>query len=98
MVPDRPPLFLLEHRPDRPTGADLARMHRSLVHAIRRLARAGAPVRFVGAVFVPDDSRCLYVLQAAPPGHVVEAADIAGVSVQRVSRIVQLTDAAMEDT
>jgi len=98
MVPDRPPLFLLEHRPDRPTGADLARMHRSLVHAIQRLARSGTPVRFLSAVFVPDDSRCLYVLEAASPGHVVEVADIAGVSVQRVSRIVQLTDTAMEDT
>ncbi len=98
MVPDRPPLFLLEHRPDRPTGADLARMHRSLVHAIRRLARCGTPVRFISAVFVPDDSRCLYVLEAATPRQVVEVADIAGVSIQRVSRIVQLTDTAMEDT
>ena len=98
MIRDRPPVFLLEHRAGRPSGADLARMHRSLVHAIRRVARSGAPVRFLSAIFVPDDSRCLYVLEAASPGQVVEVADIAGVSMPRVCPIVQLTDTALEDT
>ena len=98
MIPDRSTVFLLEHHPDRPTATDLVRMHRSLVHAIRRVARCGTPVRFISAIFVPDDSRCLYVLEAASPGQVVEVADIAGVSIHRVCPIVQLPDTALEDT
>ena len=98
MIPDRSTVFLLEHHPNRPTATDLARMHRSLVHAIRRVARSGTPVRFISAIFVPDDSRCLYLLEPASPGQVVQVADIAGVPIQRVARIVQLTDTALEDT
>jgi len=44
MAPDRPALYLLEHHPTRPSGADLARLHRALVYAVSRLARSGVPV------------------------------------------------------
>ena len=71
-------------------AADLTRMHRALTGAVVRLAHAGAPLRIVSAVFVPDQSRCLYLVEAAVADEVVEATDIAGLADGTVRPVVRL--------
>jgi hypothetical protein len=92
MAPERLPQFLLEHNYQQATEADLIGMHRALTGAVKRLARAGAPLRIVSAVFVPDQARCLYLVEAAVAGQVVEATDIAGLSHGMVRPVVRLDD------
>ena len=92
MASDRLPLFVLEHNYGQATEADVTRMHRAFTRAVMRLARAGAPLRVVSAVFVPDQVRCLYVVEAAVAGQVVEATDIAGLSHGTVWPVVGLDD------
>jgi hypothetical protein len=90
MAPDRPSLFLLEHNYEQTIAADLSRMHRALTGAVSRLARAGTPLRIVSAVFVPDQARCLYLVEAAVTDEVVEATDIAGLTNATVRPVVRL--------
>ncbi len=86
-------LFLLEHNYGQATEADLARMYRALTRAVTRLSRAApAPLRIVSAVFVPDDNRCVYLIEAPAGDHVVKATDIAGLSNDTVRPVVQLDD------
>jgi hypothetical protein len=92
MPSDRLLLFLLEQNNEQATAADLTRIHRALTSAVMRLAHAGAPLRIVSAVFVPDQARCLYVVEAAAAGQVVEATDIAGLPNGKVRQVVRLDD------
>jgi hypothetical protein len=92
MAPDRPSLFLLEHKYERAAEADLVRVHRALTSAVRRLVRGGTHLRIVSAVFVPDQARCLYLVEAAVAGQVVEATDVAGLLNGMVHRVVRLDD------
>ena len=93
MTPDRPGLFLLDHHYGQATEADLARMYRALTRAATRLTRPGTPpLRIVSAVFVPDENRCLYLVEAAVADLVTEATDIAGLSNGTVRPVVSLDD------
>lgn len=92
MALDRPSLFLLEHNYEQATEADLALIHRALTRAVRRVARTGAPLRIVSAVFVPDQARSQYLVEAAAAAQVVEATDIAGLPNGMVRQVVQLDD------
>jgi hypothetical protein len=95
MTSDRPSLFLLERNYGPATEADLARMHRALTRAVMRLARAGMPLRIVNAVFVPDQARCLYVVEAAVANQVVEASNIAGLANGTVRPAIRLEDMSL---
>jgi hypothetical protein len=90
MASNRPSLFLLEHQ--QAAEADLARMHRALTLAVVRLVNNGAPLRIIAAVFVPDQARCLYVVEAAIAGQVVEASDVAGLANTTVRPVLRLDD------
>jgi hypothetical protein len=92
MAPDGPPLFLLEHHHQQAMEADVTRMHRALTSAVMRLAHTGAPLRIVSAVFVPDQTRCLYLVEAPVAGQVVSATDTAGLSNGMVREVVRLDD------
>jgi len=83
-------LFLLEHQLERPTEADLARMHRALTGAVARLLRAGTRLHVVSAVFVPDQGRSQYLVEAAVADQVLRAADLAGLPIGRVRPVVRL--------
>lgn len=92
MASDRPALFLLERSYEQAAEPDLARMHRALSLAVVRLVDGGAPLRIVAAVFVPDQERCFYVVEAAFAGQVVEAIDVAGIANCKVRHVVRLDD------
>ena len=67
-------------------------MHRALTLAVVRLVNNGAPLRIIAAVFVPDQARCLYVVEAAIAGQVVEASDVAGLANTTVRPVLRLDD------
>lgn len=92
MASDRSPLFLLEHSYEQTAEADLAQMHRALTLAVVRLVDGGAPLRIIAAVFVPDQERCLYVVEAAVADQVVAATDVAGLANSKVRTVVRLDD------
>jgi hypothetical protein len=96
MTSDRPSLFLLEHSYEQAAEADLARMHRALTLAVIRLVDGGTPLRIVAGVFVPDQARCFYVLEAAVADQVVEATDVAGLANCQVRPVVRLDDMPTE--
>jgi hypothetical protein len=89
-----PAMFLLEHRVGSIGEQDLARMHRVLLHAVARLVAAGVSIRYAHGLFVPDDRRCVYLLEAADPASVVRAGDIAGLPLARVRSVVDLASLA----
>jgi hypothetical protein len=88
-------LFLLEHSYQQATQADLARMYRALTGAVTRLAGAGAPVRIASAVFVPDQARGIYLVEAAAADQVIKAADIAGLATGTVRPAIRLDDMSL---
>jgi hypothetical protein len=87
---DGPAQFLLEYRMSSAGKTDLARMHNVLLHALARLAAAGVSIRYVHGLFVPDDKRCLYLLNAADPATIARAGDIAGLPLTRVRTVIDL--------
>jgi hypothetical protein len=86
------PLFLVQHRVERPAGSDVARMHRALTYAVERLTRAGTSIHLLGAVFVPDEVRCLYLMAATDATGVEAAADMAGLVIEPVRRVIPLSE------
>ena len=90
MALDRSSLFLVEHNYEDAAKADLVRMHRALIRAVDRLTDSGVPLRILSAVFVTEQSRCLYVVAAAAAGRVVEATDMAGLLNGMVWPVVRL--------
>jgi hypothetical protein len=85
-----PAVFLLEYRVGAAGETDLARMHRVLLHAVARLAASGVAIRYTHGLFVPDDRRCVCLLEAADPASVVRAADIAGLPLALVRSALDL--------
>jgi hypothetical protein len=87
---DGPAQFLLEYRMSSAGTTDLARMHNVLLHALERLATASVSIRYIHGLFVPDDKRCLYLLNAADPATIARAGDIAGLPLTRVQTVIDL--------
>lgn len=90
MVHSRPAVFLLEYRVGAVEEQDLARMHQVLLHAVARLVAAGVAIRYSHGLFVPGDSRCVYLLEATEPASVMRAGDIAGLPLARVRSVIDL--------
>jgi hypothetical protein len=66
-----------------PSAGDLAR-------AVEQTSRPGAPVRFLGAVAIPEEETCFWLYQAACAGAVRAAMTAAGLRPERVTPAVTL--------
>lgn len=53
-----------------------------------QLTREGKPVRFVRSILVPEDETCFYLFEAPSVEAVHEAAERAGLQVERVTEAV----------
>ena len=82
------PEFLLELYVSRERAASVQHWAESARAAADELSRAGTPVRFVRAIFVPDDETCFYVFEAASAEVVRLAAERASLAADRVAAIV----------
>jgi hypothetical protein len=90
-------MFLLEYRVTSVGETELARMHRVLLHAVARLVAAGVSIRYAYGLFVPDDGRCVCLLEAADLASVVRAGDIAGLPLARVRSVIELASLSRPD-
>ncbi|SHN71413.1 hypothetical protein SAMN05660350_01897 [Geodermatophilus obscurus] len=80
----REELFLVQFRSCPPSVGDVVEMHRALHRAVTRLGSAGTAIRWCAAWLLPDDCRCLCLVQAAREADVVRARDLAALSTASV--------------
>ena len=79
-------LFLVQFRSSPPSVGDTVEMHRALRRAVTRLDSAGTAIRWCAAWLLPDDGRCLCLVQATRQSDVVLARDLAALPTASVSR------------
>lgn len=80
--------YLIETYLSRDTPSEPDRTIARTMGAVERLRTAGRPIRYLRAIFVPDDETCLLLVEAASYDLVRAAADAAGLDPDRISRIV----------
>ena len=88
-------LYLAEfYLPGNPVPADVASRARA---GAEQAARAGAQVRFVQAILVPQDETCFAIYRAQSPQQVTAAGHLAGLVFDRVVRALCMC-ASLGDT
>ncbi len=85
LVGTPPALFLVELRGAAAGADDVAGMCRALRHAVTRLEASGTAVRWCGALHLPDQARCLFLVEADQRASAVLARDTAGLPAAPVS-------------
>ncbi len=78
-------LFLVQFRSCPPSVEDAVEMHRALHRAVTRLGSAGTAIRWCAAWLLPDECRCLCLVQAEREADVVLARDLAALPTASVS-------------
>ena len=78
-------LFLVQFRSCPPSVADAVEMHRALRRAVTRLGAAGTAIHWCTAWLLPDECRCLCLVQAAREADVVLARDLAALPTASVA-------------
>ena len=78
-------LFLVEFRSCPPSVGDAVEMHRALHRAVTRLGSTGTAIRWCAAWLLPDECRCLCLVQAAREADVTLARDLAALPTASVS-------------
>ena len=67
-----------------PASVEIAKVETRARRAADHLAGAGADVQYVGAIFVPGDELCLYLLDAASVDVAKDLVQRAGISPDRI--------------
>jgi hypothetical protein len=74
-----------------PATSDLVDLEARAQRAATELAEAGTEVRYVRAIFVPEDETCFHLFEAASQDAVHAASERAGLSAQRIVEAVGVT-------
>jgi hypothetical protein len=85
------PLFLVDVSAPGLPFRDAQRMDAALQGAVARLRAAGIAIAWTDGIFVPDESRCLCLIQAAHEHSVRHARDVAGLTTASVHLVQRLT-------
>jgi len=85
---ERVPSYLVETYLARSSAGERAARERHVRSAAVELTRAGTPVRFGGAIHVPEDEICFYVFDAPSGRDAALAAQRAGLDAVRVVEAV----------
>lgn len=80
-----PVFFLVELRGGAAAAGDVGGMCQALQHAVTRLQASGTAVRWRGALHLPDQARCLCLVEADRRASAVLARDTAGLPAAPVS-------------
>lgn len=80
--------YLIETYLSRAVPGEPDRTIARAVAAVDRLHAAGEPIRYLRAIFVPDDETCLLLFEAASISLVRVAAKAAGLDADRVALTV----------
>jgi hypothetical protein len=84
------PLYLVESRLPGITMERLEEVNRAMADISRELMDAGKFVRFVRATFLPGDSRCFCLIEAADPSFAMEASELAQMPYDRISNAFEV--------
>jgi hypothetical protein len=76
--------FLVEVFAPRSQAGELRRVEERARAATRRVSHAAAGVRYLRAIYVPEDETCFYVFEAPSADLVAEASALAGLSDSRI--------------
>jgi hypothetical protein len=85
-------LYLVEVRTCPPSADDAVQMHRALWRAVARLGATGTAIRWCAGWLLPDDGRCLCLVQADRESDVGRALDLAALTTASVSPARALAD------
>lgn len=80
--------YLVEAYLSRLNAGEVPELEARARAATRRLAQEGKPVRYVRAIFVPEDEICFHLFEAPSPEAVLEASRRARLDVDRVVEAV----------
>jgi hypothetical protein len=76
--------FLVEVFVPRSRARELPASKQRVRAAVRRVARSNHEIRYVRAIYVPEDETCFYVFNAASPDLVAQVRSLAGLRDGRV--------------
>jgi len=85
------PVFMVERDLPGITAAQLGDAQRAAIEASRAFTARGQSVRYVRSTFVPGDSRCMCLFEAASPELVRDVNEAAGLPFSRVTEALDLT-------
>ena len=84
------PLFLTERTLPGITLAQLSTVLQAIVRVSEQSPQWGQPVRYLHSTFIPSESRCLCVFEAASAARVRDVNEAAQVPFARIVEMVQL--------
>jgi hypothetical protein len=84
--------FLVEVFVPRSMAGEVAAAEQRVLAATRRLSKKHPDLRYVRAIYVPDDENCFYVFEASAAELVAQASAAAGL---RDGRIVETFDGTL---
>jgi hypothetical protein len=84
------PLYLVESSLPGITMERLEEVHRVMADISKELMAAGKFVRFVRAIFLPGDSRCFALFEAADPAFAMEASERAQIPYERIANAFEV--------
>jgi hypothetical protein len=85
------PVFMVERDLPGITPAQLGDAQQAAIATSRDFTTQGKAVRYIRSTFVPGDSRCMCLFEAASPELVREVNQVAGIPFSRVTEALDLT-------
>ncbi len=85
------PTYLVDRDLPGITLEQLAAAQQAAIETSRQFAVAGRPVRYIRSTFVPGESHCMCLFEAANAGVVQEVNDAAQIPYTRVLTVLDLT-------
>lgn len=85
------PVYMVERHLPGATVAQLGAAQKTAIETSARLASQGKPVRYIRSTWVPAETRCMCLFEAADPETVREVNDQAGIPYTRVVEALDLT-------
>lgn len=92
------PVYVAERKLRGLTVEVLDTAQKSLIETSARFIDNGKPVRYIRTLYMPGESRCMCLFEAANLQIVKEVTDTAGISYDRVQEAVDLTPDASAGT
>lgn len=85
------PVFMVDRNLPEITKEQLAAAQRRAIETSQRFTQQGKAVRYIRSMFVPGESRCMCLFEAANPEHVKEVNEAAQIPFSRVVEAEDLT-------
>jgi Protein of unknown function (DUF4242) len=85
------PVFMADREMPRVTMAELAAAQRAAIAMSEQFTAHGRPVRYLRSLYVPSESRCMCLFEAASADMVRDVNEAAGIPFTRIIEAADLT-------